>query len=100
MKPNEIYAAAWRKMAEIISEVDMDDYEDNPEVIEAIDSLTDTFEKQAQQLEADQELIEGLHVHANLTEPEKHDIKKDNTICEHGEHMDDYCLPCGRTHND
>jgi hypothetical protein len=71
MKPNEVYAAAWRKIAEIISEVDMDDYEDNDEVIEAMDSLTANFEQQARQLEADQELIEGVHAHANLLETEK-----------------------------
>ena len=37
MKPNETYAAAWRGMAEIVSGVDMDDYDFSDEVIEAME---------------------------------------------------------------
>ena len=67
MKPNEIYAAAWKGIADILDAVDMDDYNLSDEVIEAIDNLTPTFRQQAKQLLAEQTMIEG--VHANLKKP-------------------------------
>ena len=69
MKPHEIYAAAWIKAAEIISDVDMDDYEDDQEIIDAMYSLADTFREQAQQLILEQEMLERVHAHAMLKEP-------------------------------
>lgn len=67
MTNHEIYAAAWRKMAEIISDVDMDDYEDDDKIIEAMDKLIDGFEDQALGLESEQLML--ANARANLVVP-------------------------------
>ena len=71
---HDIYAAAWRKIKEIIETVDMDDYEDNDEIINAMYSTVQNFEDMAGNLESEKIMLES--VHGNLITPDIEEWKK------------------------
>lgn len=67
MKKHEAYSKAHRLIAEIVGNIDMDDYPDtDPAVIEAIDQICSNHEKEADMLE---EEINLRDIHSNLITP-------------------------------